>query len=191
MTVVVLVCAGLAAYFTTSVTEAFKFIIAFGAGTGPVYVLRWFWWRISAWSEIAAMAASSAITLYLYTQPPIYFGLKLMIITFGSAAVWLAVTFMTKPAPMEALGEFCRRTRPPGAWEKVRQHARAHGLTTPRRESMAQPVRGWIWGMMLVIGLTLAIGYALLLNWTLCIVWSIVTVIGWWGLKRDKYLTTA
>ncbi|MBU0692257.1 Na+:solute symporter, partial [bacterium] len=190
MTVVVLVCAGLAAYFTTSVTEAFKFIIAFGAGTGPVYVLRWFWWRISAWSEIAAMAASSLITVYLYSQPGLFFGLKLLIITFGSAAIWLIVTFLTKPAPMEALGEFCRRTRPPGIWEKVRRHARAHGLTTPHKESLALPLRGWLWGMMFVIGLTLAIGYALLLDWTLCVIWCVVTLIGWVGLRRDKYLTT-
>jgi Na+/proline symporter len=190
-TIVILLCAGLAAWMTTSVTEAFKFIIAFGAGTGPVYVLRWFWWRINAWSEIAAMAASSVITVYLYSHPGIFFGAKLLIITFGSALVWVTITLLTKPAPLKDLAEFQRRTRPPGLWNPVRQWAREHGLPAPRRETLSRAIRGWLWGMAFVVGLTMAIGYALFLSWTACAIWCAVTMIGLWGLKKDNYLATA
>jgi Na+/proline symporter len=70
---VIVIAAGLAAYFTSSVTDAFKFVIAFGAGTGPVYILRWFWWRVNAWSEISAMIASSVLTVYLFSASGLHF----------------------------------------------------------------------------------------------------------------------
>jgi len=189
-TTVVLAGAGLAAYLTESVTEAFKFIIAFGAGTGPVYVLRWFWWRINAWSEISAMVASSAITLLLLSVPLSY-GARLLTITFGSALIWIAVTIFTRPAPMEVLAEFYRRTRPVGIWGAVRQWSRAHGQITPHATGMTRPLAGWLWGMALVLGLTLAIGYALLLHPLPAAIWFTVSIIGAIGLWRAGFLRTS
>jgi Na+/proline symporter len=110
----------LCAYFTESVTEAFKFIIAFGAGTGPVYILRWFWWRINAWSEISAMLASSAITIYLYSVTAIDYPVKILLIAGGSAVVWLIVTFLTPPVKDETLETFYRKIRPSGAWKPLK-----------------------------------------------------------------------
>jgi Na+/proline symporter len=188
-TTVVLAGAGLAAYLTSSVTEAFKFIIAFGAGTGPVYVLRWFWWRINAWSEISAMIASSVITLLLLSVPLSY-GARLLTITFGSALIWIAVTIFTRPAPMEVLAEFYRRTRPVGIWGAVRQWSRAHGQITPHATGMTRPLAGWLWGMALVIGLTLAIGYALLLHPLPAAIWFAVSIIGAIGLYKAGFLKT-
>ncbi|MCB1058798.1 MAG: Na+:solute symporter [Calditrichaeota bacterium] len=190
-TVLVLIAAGLAAYYTSSVTEAFKFVIAFGAGTGPVYILRWFWWRINAWSEIAAMAASSVITVALFSAGPMYFGLKLLIITFGSMAIWLSATFLTKPAPMGQLIEFYRRTSPPGFWAPVAEHCRKHGLTLPKTQSLKTPARGFAWGFLFVFGLTLGLGYLLMLNNLWAAVWFVLMVVGFWGLKRDGYLRTS
>jgi SSS family solute:Na+ symporter len=189
-TAVVLIGAGLAAYLTNSVTEAFKFIIAFGAGTGPVYVLRWFWWRINAWSEISAMLASSVITLALLPVPLSYGG-RLLVITFGSMLIWIAVTIFTRPAPMEVLAEFYRRTRPVGFWGAVRKWSRAHGQITPQAERVAQPLVGWLWGMALVIGLTLAIGYAVLLHPASAAIWFAVSIIGAIGLWKAGFLKTS
>lgn len=188
-TAVVLVGAGLAAYLTTSVTAAFQFIIAFGAGTGPVYILRWFWWRINAWSEISAMLASSIFTVALLGVS-ITYAERLLIITFGSALIWLLVTFLTKPAPADVLAEFYRRTRPVGAWSVVRQWSRTQGQVTPPPAKMLKPLGGWIWGMMLVVGLTLAIGYSILLNAPAATVWYTVTVVGAVGLWKAGFLTT-
>jgi Na+/proline symporter len=189
-TVVVLAGAALAAYLTESVTEAFKFIIAFGAGTGPVYVLRWFWWRINAWSEISAMIASSILTLALLPVPLSY-GARLLTITFGSALIWIVVTFLTRPAPMEVLAEFYRRTKPVGIWGAVRQWSRAHGQITPHATRITQPLAGWLWGMALVIGLTLAIGYALLLHPLPAAIWFALSIIGAIGLYKAGFLKTS
>jgi Na+/proline symporter len=189
-TVIVLAGAALAAYLTESVTEAFKFIIAFGAGTGPVYVLRWFWWRINAWSEISAMVASSAITLLLLSVPLSY-GARLLTITFGSALIWILVTILTRPAPMEVLAEFYRRTRPVGIWGAVRQWSRAHGQITPHATRVTRPLAGWLWGMALVLGLTLAIGYALLLHPLPAAIWFTVSIIGAIGLWKAGFLKTS
>jgi Na+/proline symporter len=189
-TVVVLAGAALAAYLTESVTEAFKFIIAFGAGTGPVYVLRWFWWRINAWSEISAMIASSAITLLLLSVPLSY-GARLLTITFSSALIWILVTILTRPAPMEVLAEFYRRTKPVGLWGAVRQWSRAHGQITPYATRMTRPLAGWLWGMALVIGLTLAIGYAVFLHPLPAAIWFAVSIIGAIGLWKAGFLKTS
>jgi Na+/proline symporter len=189
-TTLVLIAAGIAAYFTESVTDAFKFIIAFGAGTGPVYILRWFWWRINAWSEISAMVASSVLTLGLPLLGTFGYGSKLLIITFGSAAVWLTVTLLTKPAPMEVLSEFYRRTSPVGLWSGVRKWGREHGQIVPAIAPVARPLRGFLWGMLFVFGLTLGGGYALLLEPTLATVWLFASVVGIVGLYKDKYLRT-
>lgn len=190
-TTVVLVTAALAAYYTQSVTDAFKFVIAFGAGTGPVYILRWFWWRVNAWSEISAMIASSVITVYLFSASGLHFGARLLVITFGSAVVWMAVTLLTKPAPLDKLAEFFRRTKPYGAWGPVKDYARANGLIIPKPESSARALRGFAWGTALVFGMTLGLGYLLLLNQTLALVWLAVMVVGGIGLWKDGFLRTS
>ncbi|MBU1708165.1 sodium:proline symporter, partial [bacterium] len=185
-TAIVLVAAGLAAYWMQSVTEAFKFIIAFGSGTGPVYILRWFWWRINAWSEISAMAASSAISIWTFSVGDFTFAEKLLITVLGSALVWVSVTFLTSSAPMNILVEFYRKTRPVGVWGRVR---RSLDKALPP-ESVARPLRGWIEGLALVLGLTLGIGFFLVGAPGWGVVYSIIAILGIVGLWLDGYLTT-
>ena len=190
-TFIVLICAGMAAYFTESVTSAFQFIIAFGSGTGPVYILRWFWWRINAWSEISAMIASSIITLGMpYVLPNLPYGGKLALITFGSAAIWITVTLLTKPAPLKNLMEFYQRTKPIGRWEPVRKWGRANGQIVPQAASVSKPLIGWFYGLAFVLGLTLGIGYFLLLSPVPGAIWCAISVVGLWGLWKEKYLRT-
>jgi hypothetical protein len=93
------------------------FLIAVGVGTGSVYILRWFWWRINAWSEVSAMAVSFAVSIVLQLG----FGFRsghffefawIVLITVGvSTAVWLATTWLTRPEPMEIFFVFYRRVR--------------------------------------------------------------------------------
>jgi Na+/proline symporter len=185
-TALVLAAAGLAAYWTQSVTEAFKFIIAFGSGTGPVYILRWFWWRVNAWSEISAMAASSVISIWAFTVGDFTFAEKLLVTVIGSAIVWVSVTFLTSPAPMNVLAEFYKKTRPVGVWGKVR---RALDETLPP-ESVARPLRGWLEGLAFVLGLTLGIGFFLVGAPGWGVVFTIIAALGIVGLWLDGYLTT-
>ncbi len=109
-----------------SVGGAWELLLGVGAGTGAVYLLRWYWWRINAWSEVSAMAAAAVTTLVLHTRvhlagpPPILFA-KNIVLTVGiTSAVWLLTTYFTAPEPDSKLIEFYRRTRPSLAgWRRV------------------------------------------------------------------------
>ncbi|MBK8097183.1 MAG: Na+:solute symporter [Planctomycetes bacterium] len=110
-----------------SIEDAWAILAALGGGLGTVFLARWFWWRVSAWSEIAAMLASLAL----------YFGMQawqsslpktdrmadqyaVLLVALGSLAIWLTVTFATKPEPQSHLLAFYRRIRPDGpGWAKV------------------------------------------------------------------------
>jgi solute:Na+ symporter, SSS family len=115
-------------YFLSSVEQAWKFLLAMGAGTGLVLILRWYWWRINAWSELSSMICSFVTALIVM---PIVHGkfpagdpnadAWIMIITVAvTTVVWVTVTFMTKPEPAPVLEAFYRRVRPGGpGWAEV------------------------------------------------------------------------
>jgi len=128
--VVVLVCGGLTAWimvrFRISPDESWGYLAALGGGLGSVFLLRWFWWRISAWSEIAAMASSLAMFAVVTVVP---FGIApqytALIVASVSIVVWMTVTFLTRPEPREHLVAFYQRIRPDGpGWGPIAADAR-------------------------------------------------------------------
>ncbi len=169
--------AGLA-LVSDSISGLFKFLLAFSSGVGMVYILRWFWWRISAWSEISAMIASSVLasTLYLVNEPlgldwP--YPLVLLVTVAGSTAVWGTVTFLTRPVPMERLVAFYRRVRPYGWWGPV------------AAEAGVEPSRGfgwllvvWLASSLMLLGATLAVGKFLLGEPAHGAAWTVAAVAG-------------
>lgn len=125
-TVLVLVAGGLTAWFMrkVSVDDAWKFLAALGAGTGAVFMLRWFWWRISAWSEIAAMVSSVIyfILVRIFVKTPEY---QTALVAGLTVVTWLVVTYLTPPEPMVVLERFYRKVHPGGpGWEPVAAKAR-------------------------------------------------------------------
>ena len=129
-TVLIMVVSAIVTYYQDSVAGAWKLLIALGAGTGSVFILRWFWWRINAWSEVSAMAASFVTSLVLQ------FGFKMnsddprefawmVIITVGcSTVVWLSCTFLTGPEKKQTLLDFYRKVRPSAAlWGPIAREA--------------------------------------------------------------------
>jgi Na+/proline symporter len=111
-----------------SIEQAWKLLIVTGAGTGTVLLLRWFWWRINAWSEVSAMIVAAAVSLYLQialgwdSDRPRDFA-YLMIVTVGlTTSAWIVVTFLTRPEPDATLHRFYRQVRPHGpGWRPVAQ----------------------------------------------------------------------
>jgi solute:Na+ symporter, SSS family len=112
----------------SSVEQAWKFLLALGAGTGLVLILRWYWWRINAWSEISAMVTSLIVAAIATTVVPRYFAAgnpnsdaTIMLITVAiTTVVWLTVTFMTAPEPDTVLQSFYKRVRPGGrGWRRI------------------------------------------------------------------------
>ena len=117
-------------FFMGSIADAWKFIIALGAGTGLVYLLRWFWWRVNAWSEVAAMIAAFVTSLTvqfgfrLNESDPKEFAYIVLATVSVTTIVWLSVTFLTRPEPKETLLAFYRRVRPSAAlWGPIAREA--------------------------------------------------------------------
>ncbi|MBN1826961.1 MAG: Na+:solute symporter [Candidatus Eisenbacteria bacterium] len=120
-TILLMGLGALAALRYRTITGAWILTISLGAGAGIVYILRWFWWRINAWSELSAMLASLAANAALRVWAPgIAFPYTLPWIVGLSAAVWVPVTFLTAPVEAERLRGFCARVRPLGAWGPFR-----------------------------------------------------------------------
>jgi hypothetical protein len=110
----------------TSIEGAWRFLLAMGAGTGLVLILRWYWWRINAWSEISAMIASLVLSLVLWfgvgldAADPAQWAVIMLATVAGSTVIWLTVTFLTRPEPVEVLRSFYLRVRPGGrGWARV------------------------------------------------------------------------
>lgn len=145
--------------FMDTVGQAWKLLIGMGAGTGLVLILRWFWWRINAWSEIASMVAAgtSYMTLGIWYDDgdPEQYAMKL-VATFGiTTATWLIVTFRTAPESEETLRAFCDRVRPGGAgWRRFATH--------PTPLHVRPRLLAWLAGLGLVYGALFGIGHLIL-----------------------------
>ncbi|MBI1983737.1 MAG: Na+:solute symporter [Acidobacteria bacterium] len=112
--------------FMSSVAGAWELLLGIGAGTGAVYLLRWYWWRINAWSEVASMSAAAITTVVLRTavhltgSGPIVFAKSILITVAVTTAVWVVVTFFTPPEPESKLLEFYRHVRPNvTGWKRI------------------------------------------------------------------------
>lgn len=124
--IAIMALTGIVALKLGKVTKALDILLSIGAGTGLVLILRWYWWRINAWSEISAMIAAAVVSLTLQygvgakafglSDTPhdgqVFFAYSLMITTAIVTVVWLVVTFLTKPTEEATLISFYRRTRP-------------------------------------------------------------------------------
>jgi solute:Na+ symporter, SSS family len=148
----------------SSVEQAWKFLLALGAGTGLVLILRWYWWRINAWSEISAMIASFVVSSLCFKFVPPYFAegdpnkdATIMLITVAvSTIIWVTVTFMTSPEPDSILDSFYKRVRPGGpGWRRV---AERNGYGAEGIEGGALPWTNWIAGIVAVYCTLFGIG---------------------------------
>ncbi len=97
-----------------SIAKAWIFILTFTSGAGLTWILRWFWWRINAWSEISSLIASGLVAITLEIKyPDMPYSYKLFIIVGVSTIIWVSVTFLTKPVNCDVLSKFVERVRPP------------------------------------------------------------------------------
>ncbi|NQV14534.1 Na+:solute symporter [bacterium] len=195
-TVVLMLLAAYTAMQMQSIEKAWKFIAAMGAGIGLVLILRWFWWRINAWTEITALATSLLITILfeviayfqttaagleyeLFGPDPVLFGvtlqfhLKLLIIVPVSIISWLVVTFITPPESEETLVSFYQRVQPGGWWAPIENKV-THTLQPVSKGFLGN----WIAGVAMIWGCTFAIGNMVFGNWGLGITLLLVSMAG-------------
>ena len=133
-TIALMIFSALFALYLQNAKQLFDIIIMFGAGTGLIFILRWFWWRINSWSEISAMVVSGIVSLmfasesignYLFGGEGLMPGwAKFPMIVLITTIIWLIVTFITQPETKEVLQGFYKRTQPGGpGWRKVLSEA--------------------------------------------------------------------
>jgi len=152
-TMLLMILSAVVTFFMDSIADAWKFMIALGAGTGLVYLLRWFWWRINAWSEVSAMIAAFVTSLTaqyafgLSEADPREFAYIVLITVGVTTAVWLSVTFLTKPEPKDVLLAFYRRVRPSAAfWGPI---AREATDVVPQRDGLFN-LLDWLSGVLMI-----------------------------------------
>jgi Na+/proline symporter len=143
--------------------ESFNLLLAIGAGTGLLYLLRWFWWRVNAWAEIAAMASSFLLAIAFAfagragAAPDTH--VTLLVTVAITTVVWIVVAFVTPPTDGDVLCRFYRAVRPSGpGWTRVRRdcHEPAKG------ESLADAFSGWVFGWVFVYCALFGTGHLLL-----------------------------
>ncbi|MDI6642391.1 MAG: sodium:proline symporter, partial [Elusimicrobiota bacterium] len=119
-TVFIALCGALMTFLLTSIAGAWKFLAAVNAGIGVVYLLRWYWWRINAWSEISAMATAFIVAFVIFTFTEVRFPVTLLYSVPITLVVWVTITLLTKPVQEEKLIEFYKKVRPGGpGWKRI------------------------------------------------------------------------
>jgi len=139
-TVVLMFFAAILALALTNALQAFNILLQIGAGTGLIFILRWFWWRINAWTEISAMIVSFLVALFFELGfPEVAAHLKLLTGIAITTAVWLIVTLRTAPTDQATLLSFYKLIKPwPRGWRPVIDRAIAEGELQPEEVSEGQ-----------------------------------------------------
>jgi Na+/proline symporter len=185
VTALLMVAAASLTYVLDTARESFELLLSIGAGTGLLYLLRWFWWRVNAYSEVAAMAASFVVSLGLFIARKN--GLEMashvsLIWTVAvTTVVWISVTLMTAPADRARLTEFYRLVRPAGpGWSQIRAES---GLP-PSTDSMANSLLGWVLGCLFVYSALFGTGSYIYGRGGQALMWTVVFLVSAAGLWR-------
>ena len=172
-TVVLMVLSTLLALLLQNAMQLFNLLLVFGAGTGLIFILRWFWWRINAWSEITAMVASGVISL-LITIPSIKAGLfgevgvfpawaEFPFVVFVTTSLWLLVTFITPSEDQSVLRSFYKKTQPGGpGWKKIIDAAKNDSVELVDSEegwSVPSGILAMLLGCLMIYSTMFATGY--------------------------------
>ena len=187
-TFVTMVLSLIVTYFMNRITGGWELVLTLGAGTGLVYILRWYWWRVNAWSEIAAMTAALVVSLGLSTAgvfeagTPLGFAQTILTTVAVTTLVWLAATFATAPEPEATLVAFYLRVRPAGpGWAPI---AARTGAPAGSAEPLAPGFLNWVLGMALVYGVLFTIGEIIFGEWTKALMFGAVAAVSAIALGR-------
>jgi Na+/proline symporter len=182
-TVILMIVSSLVALSLTNALQLFEIILMFGAGTGLIFILRWFWWRINAWTEISAMIASGIISILLtftskgdalFNDGGMFPGyLKFPFVVLFSTVIWLLVTFLTAPETDKVLFNFYTKTQPGGpGWKKIvtrAKKAKVSIIKTTEKWSVPNGILAMVLGCVLIYSCMFAIGNYIYGEYTLAI----------------------
>ena len=173
-TVVLMILSAMLALLLQSALQIFDILLTFGAGTGLIFILRWFWWRINAWSEISAMFSSGIISILLKLTPlgAFFFdaetGLmpswsEFPMIVLVTSFIWIGVTYITQPESNEVLQSFYKKIQPGGpGWNKVVKDAEAENIDIKDKDvewSVPSGILAMLLGCGMIYSAMFATGY--------------------------------
>lgn len=173
-TVVLMILSAMLALLLQSALQIFDILLTFGAGTGLIFILRWFWWRINAWSEISAMFSSGIVSILLKLTPlgAFFFGAEsgLMpswsefpMIVLVTSVIWVGVTYLTQPESNEVLQSFYKKIQPGGpGWDKVLKDAEAENIVIKDKDvewSVPSGILAMLLGCGMIYSAMFATGY--------------------------------
>ena len=190
-TVLLMIASGFLALTLTNALQLFDIILMFGAGTGLIFILRWFWWRINAWSEISAMIVSGLLSILFNfgSLGTTFFGgdglegifpswANFPLVVLLTSIVWIAVTFLTSPEKEETLDRFYKQTQPGGpGWKVQQEKAIAEGQIKFQEWSVPSGILAMILGAILVYGCMFATGNWIYGNYTLASGLTLVVIV--------------
>jgi len=183
VTALLMVLAAALTFVLETAQGNFALLLSIGAGTGLLYLLRWFWWRINAWSEISAMASSFLVAVGFFVArkmgSTIPEHVSLLITVATTTIVWVAVTLMTKPTSRETLVSFYTLVRPAGpGWKSIRAET---GLAASP-DSLPMSLLGWVLGCTFVYAALFGAGSFLYGKTSQGAVWLVLFVLSGVGL---------
>jgi len=185
ITALLMLAAAGVTFVLTTAQQSFNLMMSIGAGTGLIYLLRWFWWRINAWSEIVAMASSFVVSIAFFIAQRLGAAIDantVLLVTIAVTTVsWVAATYLTEPTTAATLERFYMLVRPPGpGWARIRE--RAALPTSP--DSLADSLLGWVLGCTFVYAALFGSGSFVYGRWAQGTVWLVFFVASGTGLVR-------
>ncbi|MGZ3518811.1 MAG: sodium:solute symporter family protein [Vulcanimicrobiaceae bacterium] len=178
VTVLIMVVAFGLTFLLNTAKDAFTLMLSVGAGSGLVYLLRWFWWRINAWTEITAMVVPFCVSVAFLAMGkaghPVDTSVSLIVTVGITTIAWLVVTFVTPPVDRATLVSFYAKVRPSGpGWRTIREQA---GLP-PSSDSLPNALLGWVLGLVSIYSALFGAGAYLYGHITQGVVFTIAFVI--------------
>jgi solute:Na+ symporter, SSS family len=161
-TILLFVCSSLLVYLLDTAKDAFDVILQVGAGTGLLYLVRWFWWRVNAWCEVVAMVSSFVVSVALLTMArngmPISTHVALLVTVAVTTVCWVATAWLGPETDRQTLIAFYRKVRPAGpGWEPIRIAA-GMPAGAPGGDNIPLAMLGWttgcaaIWSALFTVG---------------------------------------
>lgn len=180
-TLALMIASGIVTYYLESIRQAWEFVLESGAGIGLVLILRWYWWRINAWSEIAAMVASAIGYAAIKMWTTLAFPESLFVLVAWTTTCWLIVTFLTPAEPEAHLIAFYRRCHPEGpGWRGIAARA-----GEPAPPSIGGLLLDWAAGTALVYATLFGTGTLIFYGVLASLPYFIVAGLSLWWIARD------
>jgi SSS family solute:Na+ symporter len=184
-TALLMLLAGLLTFTLESARQTFDLLLSVGAGTGLLYLLRWFWWRVNAWSEVSAMASSFVIALAFFLASKagavIPSHVSLLVTVAVTSVVWISVTLATAPTDRFTLVSFYRLVRPAGpGWKPIAREAGGGGSP----DSLPQSLLGWVLGCCFVYAALFGAGSFIYGKTAQGVFWAVLFTVSGAGLIR-------